>query len=120
MGFAQDLLISGILRNRFSRRVFSNRSLSHFEPVSDARRVSDRIVAYNLYIDPPLGRAGMTEAEVRKSGKRALMVTMAMEDVSRAYEKGETSPIRTMPGPICKSREAIERCSASRFGAKGC
>ena len=55
-----------------------------------ARRVSDRIVAYNLYTDPPLGRAGLTEAEVRKSGKRALMATMAMEDVSRAYEKGET------------------------------
>ena len=35
-----------------------------------ARRVSDRIVAYNLYTDPPLGRIGMTEAEVRKSGAR--------------------------------------------------
>jgi pyruvate/2-oxoglutarate dehydrogenase complex dihydrolipoamide dehydrogenase (E3) component len=55
-----------------------------------ARRVSDRIVAYNLYTDPPLGRIGMTEAEVRKSGRPALMATMAMEDVSRAFEKGET------------------------------
>jgi len=54
------------------------------------RRLSDRIVAYNLYTDPPLGRIGMTEAEVRKAGRPALMATMAMEDVSRAFEKGET------------------------------
>jgi pyruvate/2-oxoglutarate dehydrogenase complex dihydrolipoamide dehydrogenase (E3) component len=55
-----------------------------------ARRVSDRIVAYNLYTDPPLGRIGMTEAEVRTSGRPALMATRAMENVSRAFEKGET------------------------------
>lgn len=54
------------------------------------RRVSDRIPAYALYTDPPLGRAGMTEAEVRKSGRPALVARIAMEDVSRAYEKGET------------------------------
>jgi pyruvate/2-oxoglutarate dehydrogenase complex dihydrolipoamide dehydrogenase (E3) component len=54
------------------------------------RRVSDRIAAYALYTDPPLGRAGMTEAEVRKSGRRALVGRVAMEDVSRAFEKGET------------------------------
>jgi pyruvate/2-oxoglutarate dehydrogenase complex dihydrolipoamide dehydrogenase (E3) component len=52
--------------------------------------VSDRIVAYNLYTDPPLGRVGMTEAEVRKSSKPALIGTMAIENVSRALEKGET------------------------------
>jgi pyruvate/2-oxoglutarate dehydrogenase complex dihydrolipoamide dehydrogenase (E3) component len=54
------------------------------------RRVSDRITAYALYTDPPLGRAGMTEAEVRKSGRPALVGRVAMEDVSRAFEKGET------------------------------
>ena len=54
------------------------------------RRVSDRITAYNLYIDPPLGRAGMTEAEVRKSGRRALVATRPMTRVGRAVEKGET------------------------------
>jgi len=54
------------------------------------RRVSDRITAYALYTDPPLGRAGMTEAEVRKSGRRALVGKIAMEDVSRAWEKSET------------------------------
>jgi pyruvate/2-oxoglutarate dehydrogenase complex dihydrolipoamide dehydrogenase (E3) component len=56
----------------------------------DPRRISDRILAYALYIDPPLGRAGMTEAEVRKSGKRALIGTRAMTRVGRAVEKGET------------------------------
>jgi len=55
----------------------------------DRRRVSDRITAYNLYIDPPLGRAGMTEAEVRKSGRKALMATRPMTKVGRAVEKGE-------------------------------
>jgi pyruvate/2-oxoglutarate dehydrogenase complex dihydrolipoamide dehydrogenase (E3) component len=54
------------------------------------RRVSDRITAYNLYIDPPLGRVGMTEAEVRKSGRRALIATRLMTRVGRAVEKGET------------------------------
>ena len=37
---------------------------------NDSRRVSDRITAYALYVDPPLGRAGMTEAEIRKRGPR--------------------------------------------------
>src|SRR5207253_693271 len=75
---------------------FTHTAYNDFEIVAanildnDPRRVSDRITAYNLYIDPPLGRAGMTEAEVRKSGKAALMAQMPMEDVSRAFEKGET------------------------------
>jgi len=56
----------------------------------EARRVSDRILAYALYIDPPLGRVGLTEAEVRKSGRNALMGTRQMTRVGRAVEKGET------------------------------
>src|SRR6267154_1776683 len=56
----------------------------------DKRRVSDRIMAYALYIDPPLGRAGMTEAEVRKSGRKALIAKLSMTQVGRAREKGET------------------------------
>jgi len=78
------------------RGAFTHTSYNDFEIVAanlldnDPRRVSDRITAYNLYTDPPLGRAGMTEADVRKSGKPALMAKMAMEDVSRAFEKGET------------------------------
>jgi pyruvate/2-oxoglutarate dehydrogenase complex dihydrolipoamide dehydrogenase (E3) component len=78
------------------RGAFTHTSYNDFEIVAanllddDPRRVSDRIVAYNLYTDPPLGRVGLTEAEVRKSGRPALMAKMAMEDVSRAFEKGET------------------------------
>src|SRR5438874_7612098 len=78
------------------RGAFTHTSWNDFEIVvanllhNDPRRVSDRITAYALYTDPPLGRAGMTEAEVRKAGRPALIATMAMENVSRAYEKGET------------------------------
>jgi pyruvate/2-oxoglutarate dehydrogenase complex dihydrolipoamide dehydrogenase (E3) component len=57
---------------------------------NDARRVSDRITAYALYVDPPLGRAGMTEAEIRKSGRKALVGKRPMTRVGRAVEKGET------------------------------
>jgi pyruvate/2-oxoglutarate dehydrogenase complex dihydrolipoamide dehydrogenase (E3) component len=56
----------------------------------DTRRVSDRIPTYALFIDPPLGRAGMTEAEVRKSGRPALVGRRPMTKVKRAVEKGET------------------------------
>jgi len=78
------------------RGAFTHTSWNDFEIVAanlldnDQRRVSDRITAYALFTDPPLGRAGMTEAEVRKTGRPALISTLAMEDVSRAYEKGET------------------------------
>ena len=56
----------------------------------DPRRVSDRITAYALYIDPPLGRAGLTEAEARASGRRVLVGERPMTRVARAIEKGET------------------------------
>ena len=55
---------------------------------NDPRKVSDRIPA--VYIDPPLGRAGMTEAEVRSSGRPALLGRRPMTKVRRAVEKGET------------------------------
>ena len=75
---------------------FTHTSYNDYEIVAanlldnDARRVSDRILAYALYIDPPLGRVGMTEAEVRRSGRKALIATRPMTRVSRAVEKGET------------------------------
>ena len=78
------------------RGAFTHTSYNDFEIVAanlldgERRRVSDRIPAYALYTDPPLGRAGMTETEVRRSGRRALVGKIAMEDVSRAFEKGET------------------------------
>jgi pyruvate/2-oxoglutarate dehydrogenase complex dihydrolipoamide dehydrogenase (E3) component len=75
---------------------FTHTSWNDYEIVAanlldgESRRVSDRIPAHALYIDPPLGRVGMTEADVRKSGRSALIGKLAMEDVSRAFEKGET------------------------------
>jgi pyruvate/2-oxoglutarate dehydrogenase complex dihydrolipoamide dehydrogenase (E3) component len=54
------------------------------------RRVSDRIPCYGLYIDPPLGRIGMTEREVRDAGIQALIGTRPMTRVGRAREFGET------------------------------
>jgi pyruvate/2-oxoglutarate dehydrogenase complex dihydrolipoamide dehydrogenase (E3) component len=57
----------------------------------DPRRVSDRITAYALFIDPPLGCCGMTESEVRRSGRKALIGKREMARVGRAVEKGETA-----------------------------
>jgi pyruvate/2-oxoglutarate dehydrogenase complex dihydrolipoamide dehydrogenase (E3) component len=54
------------------------------------RSVADRISAYALFTDPPLGRVGITEAEARATTRRILVGALPMEDVSRAYEKGET------------------------------
>jgi pyruvate/2-oxoglutarate dehydrogenase complex dihydrolipoamide dehydrogenase (E3) component len=56
----------------------------------DPRRVSDRITAYNLYIDPPLGRCGLTETQARATGRRLLIASRPMTKVGRAVEKGET------------------------------
>ena len=57
---------------------------------ADHRRVSDRIMTYALFTDPPLGRCGMTDAQIRKSGRDALAVKYPMSKVGRAIEKGET------------------------------
>ncbi len=78
------------------RGAFTHTSYNDFEIVAanlldnDPRRISDRIPCYGLYIDPPLGRAGMTEQEVRDSGRKALIGKMAMERVGRARERSET------------------------------
>ena len=75
---------------------FTHTSYNDFEIVAanlldnEPRRVSDRIPTYALYIDPPLGRAGMTEAQVRASGRKALVGKRPMTRVGRAIEKGET------------------------------
>jgi len=57
---------------------------------NDPRRISDRIPCYALFIDPALGRIGMTEREVRTSQRRALIAKMPMKRVARARESGET------------------------------
>jgi pyruvate/2-oxoglutarate dehydrogenase complex dihydrolipoamide dehydrogenase (E3) component len=78
------------------RGAFTHTSYNDYEIVADnllqgaSRRVSDRIPAHALYIDPPLAQVGMTEAEVRKTGKPVLIGMRPMTRVSRAIEKGET------------------------------
>jgi pyruvate/2-oxoglutarate dehydrogenase complex dihydrolipoamide dehydrogenase (E3) component len=100
---------------------FTHTSYNDFEIVAanlldhEPRRVTDRITAYALYTDPPLGRAGMTTAEVRKSGRPALVATMAMEDVSRAYEKGETKGFMK----ILVDAETKQILGASLLGVSG-
>jgi pyruvate/2-oxoglutarate dehydrogenase complex dihydrolipoamide dehydrogenase (E3) component len=103
------------------RGAFTHTSWNDFQIVAanlldnDQRRVSDRITAYALYTDPPLGRAGMTEAEVRKTGKPALISTVAMKDVTRAYERGETNGFMK----ILVDRESKQILGASFLGLDG-
>ncbi len=78
------------------RGAFTHTSYNDYEILAanmfddDPRRVSDRIMTYGLFIDPPLGRVGMTEREVRKSGRKALIGKMMMSRVGRAKERSET------------------------------
>jgi pyruvate/2-oxoglutarate dehydrogenase complex dihydrolipoamide dehydrogenase (E3) component len=75
---------------------FTHTSYNDYEIVAanllegDTRRVSDRILTYGVFIDPPLGRAGLSEREVRASGRKALVGRMPMTRVGRARERGET------------------------------
>lgn len=78
------------------RGAFTHTAYDDFEIVAanlldgEARRVSDRVPAYAVFVDPPLGRAGMTAAEALRSGRRVLAGARPMTKVSRAIEKGET------------------------------
>jgi pyruvate/2-oxoglutarate dehydrogenase complex dihydrolipoamide dehydrogenase (E3) component len=78
------------------RGAFTHTSYNDYEIVADnllngeQRGVNDRLTTYGLFIDPPLGRAGLTEAEIRKSGRKALVGKRPMTRVGRAVEKGET------------------------------
>ncbi len=78
------------------RGAFTHTAWNDYEIVAanlfdnDPRRVTERIPCYALFIDPPLGRIGMTEAEVRAGGRAALLAKMPMQRVGRAREAGET------------------------------
>jgi pyruvate/2-oxoglutarate dehydrogenase complex dihydrolipoamide dehydrogenase (E3) component len=78
------------------RGAFTHTSYNDYEIVAanlldgDKRRVSDRVPAYALFVDPPLGRVGMTEAQVRARGQPYLVATRPMTRVNRAVEKDET------------------------------
>jgi pyruvate/2-oxoglutarate dehydrogenase complex dihydrolipoamide dehydrogenase (E3) component len=78
------------------RGAFTHTAYNDYEIVADNllsganRKVSDRIPIYGLFIDPPLGRLGLTENEARRAGHKILIARMPMTDVARAREKGET------------------------------
>jgi pyruvate/2-oxoglutarate dehydrogenase complex dihydrolipoamide dehydrogenase (E3) component len=103
------------------RGAFTHTSYNDYEIAADNlfnaghRRVSDRIQAYALYIDPPLGRCGMTDAEVRKSGRRALAAKYPMSQVSRASEKGETQGFIK----ICVDAETKQILGSAVLGVGG-
>src|SRR5437016_2821724 len=115
--------VSGIwaLGDCNGRGAFTHTSYNDFEIVAanlldnDPRKVSDRITAYALYVDPPLGRAGMTEAEVRKSGRKALAGKRPMTKVGRAVEKGETNGFMK----ILVDAESRQILGAAILGAGG-
>jgi pyruvate/2-oxoglutarate dehydrogenase complex dihydrolipoamide dehydrogenase (E3) component len=75
---------------------FTHTSYNDFEIVAanlldgDSRKVSDRIETYGLFIDPPLGRAGMTQAAAKAASRKILVGQRPMTRVGRAVEKGET------------------------------
>ena len=79
------------------RGAFTHTSYNDYEILAanlldgEARRLSQRVPCYALYIDPPLGRVGMTEAEARASGRPLLLSHRPMSRVGRAIEKGETA-----------------------------
>ncbi|MBV9244820.1 MAG: FAD-containing oxidoreductase [Methylobacteriaceae bacterium] len=79
------------------RGAFTHTAYNDFEIVSanlldnEPRRLSDRIPTYGLFIDPPLGRVGMTEAQARATGRPVLVGRRLMTRVGRAVEKGETN-----------------------------
>jgi pyruvate/2-oxoglutarate dehydrogenase complex dihydrolipoamide dehydrogenase (E3) component len=115
--------VSGIwaLGDCNGRGAFTHTSYNDFEIVAanlldnDPRKVSDRIMTYGLFIDPPLGRAGVTERQVLASGRKALVGTRPMKRVSRAVEKGETQGFMK----VIVDAETKEILGASILGVTG-
>lgn len=103
------------------RGAFTHTSYNDFEIVAanilgDSRRtVEDRIPAYALYTDPPLGRAGMSETEVRERGLPALIATLPMTRVQRAKERGETAGFMK----LLVSAETQQVLGAALLGIEG-
>jgi pyruvate/2-oxoglutarate dehydrogenase complex dihydrolipoamide dehydrogenase (E3) component len=100
---------------------FTHTSYNDFEIVASnlldggSRSVSDRIPAYALYIDPPLGRAGLTEAEARKHGHAVRVGKRPMTSIARAIEKGETNGLMK----IVVDEQSQEILGAAVFGTGG-
>ena len=103
------------------RGAFTHTSYNDFEIVAAnlldgaSRRVSDRVPAYALYIDPPVAHVGMNESQVRQSGRKALIAKRPMTKVSRAVEKGETRGFMK----VLVDAETREILGATIFGVGG-
>lgn len=103
------------------RGAFTHTSYNDYEIVADnllnggSRRLSDRIPVHALYIDPPLAHVGMSETDVRRSGKPTLMGKRTMTRVSRAVEKGETFGFMK----VLVDRETQQILGATVFGTGG-
>ncbi|MBO1073805.1 FAD-containing oxidoreductase [Roseomonas marmotae] len=103
------------------RGAFTHTAYNDFEIVAanlldgEARRVSDRIPAYALYIDPPLGRVGMTEAQARATGRPLLVSSRPMARVGRAVERGETQGVMK----VVADAETLHILGAAILGVEG-
>ncbi|QSY97047.1 FAD-containing oxidoreductase (plasmid) [Rhizobium bangladeshense] len=103
------------------RGAFTHTSYNDFEIAAanlldgDDRKVSSRIPAYALYIDPPLGRVGMTEKQARASGRRIMVSTRPMSRVGRANERGETKGFMK----VIADAETKEILGAAILGIEG-
>lgn len=115
--------VSGIwaLGDCNGKGAFTHTAYNDFEIVAanllenDPRLVSDRILCYALYIDPALARIGMTEEQVRESGRKALVATRSMDRIARAKEKGETKGFMK----ILVDEESSEILGAAILGIEG-
>ena len=103
------------------RGAFTHTSYNDFEIVAanlldgDDRKVSSRIPAYALYIDPPLGRVGMTETQARKSGRKILVVDPADEPGRPRHRARRDQGLHEGRSPTPKpKRSSARRSSASR------
>ena len=103
------------------RGAFTHTSWNDYEIVAanlldgKARRVSERVPAYALFVDPPLGRVGMTETQARATGRPLLVGTRPMTRVGRAVEKGETLGFMK----VVADRETRKILGASILGTGG-
>lgn len=78
-------------RGAFTHTSYHDHEIVVANHAGGQRSADDRITAYAMFTDPPLGRVGLSEAEARASGKRVLVADFKMKDVSRAKEESETT-----------------------------
>ncbi|HEX6828035.1 MAG TPA: FAD-containing oxidoreductase [Burkholderiales bacterium] len=103
------------------RGAFTHTSYNDYELVAEnilgggSRKLSERILGYALFVDPPLGRVGMTEQQLRQSGKKALTATMPMTRVGRARERSETDGFMK----VLVETDSKRILGASIFGTEG-